>query len=108
MDRRATTSVTQRAALAELQKGNKRRALKRFRWLLTSELTERRVRLEVKALPVLVEGLHAELAGLLDGHHSHVGHRGMDVIATADLEDKGRRVKHLTWRRTAACTIQHA
>lgn len=52
---------------------------------LTSELSERCVRLKVKALPVLVEGLQAELAGLLDGAHSHFGHHSIDVMATTNL-----------------------
>lgn len=60
---------------------------------LTSELPERRVRLKVKSLPVLVEGLHAELTGLLYGPHSHFGHHSIDVMATANLQDKKGIVK---------------
>lgn len=52
---------------------------------LTGELSERRVRLKVKTLPVLVEGLHAERAGLLYGPNSHFGHHSIDVMATANL-----------------------
>jgi len=52
---------------------------------LTSELSEGRVRLEVEALPVLVERLHAERSGLLNGHHRHSGHRRVNVKATANL-----------------------
>lgn len=52
---------------------------------LTSELSERGVWLQVKTLPVLIEGLHAELAGLLNGSHGHFGHHSIDVMASANL-----------------------
>lgn len=52
---------------------------------LTSELAERCVRPQVEALPVLVEGLHAEFAGLLYGRHGHMGHHGVDVVPPTDL-----------------------
>ncbi len=58
--------------------------------LLTSELSERCVRLKVKTLPVLVEGLHSELTGLLYGPDSHFGHNSIDVMTTANLQDKRR------------------
>lgn len=56
---------------------------------LTRELCERCVRLKVKTLPVLIEGLHAELAGLLYGPHGDFSHNSIYVMATANLQDNG-------------------
>lgn len=51
----------------------------------TCELPEGRVRHEVEALPVLVEGLHAKLPGLLYGPQGHFGHHSVYVVAPAYL-----------------------
>lgn len=53
---------------------------------LTSELSERRVRLEVKTFPVLIERLQAELTRLLDGSDSHSSHHSRHIMAPADLQ----------------------
>ncbi len=63
------------------------------RVFLTRELAERRVRLQVETLPVLIEGLHAELARLFYGPHGHLGHHRIDVKATSNLSDKGESNK---------------
>lgn len=53
--------------------------------LLTSEMSEGCVGLEVKTFPVLVEGLQAELTRLLHGPHSHIGQHSRHIMAAANL-----------------------
>lgn len=63
-------------------------------------MSEWGVGLEVKTLPILVEGLQAELPRLLHGPDGHVGQHGGHIMAATNLQESNRIYQKINKKQT--------